>query len=180
MEIVEGRAEIDDVRAFVEELDAIGDQYGLTVQAFDARYVADAAHLRRAVDLAVRERERGDGIADDAGVEVLLYAAGRRQIDRALEMGVSEGACPVVAVAVDTAEHEWAGDPIGERERPASDRERKAAAEIGGLLEPARTLDADGNRLRSYFDITDRELAATDGTVSDLVRERAALLVVDR
>ena len=180
MEIVEGRTEIDDVRGFVEELGAIGDEYDLTVQAFDARYVADAAHLRRAVDLAVRERERGDGIADDAGVEILLYAAGRRQIDRALEMGVSEGACPVVAVAVDTADHEWVGDPTGERERPASEREQEAAAEIGGLLEPAETLDDGGERLRSYFDITDRELAATEGTVSDLVRERGALLVVDR
>jgi KEOPS complex subunit Cgi121 len=180
MEIVEGRAEIDDVREFVGELGAIGDEYGLTVQAFDARYVADAAHLRRAVDLAVRERERGDGIADDAGVEILLYAAGRRQIDRALEMGVSEGSCPVAAVAVDTADHEWAADPTGERDRPASDREREAAAEMGGLLEPAGTLDHDGERLRSYFDVTDRELAATEGTLSDLVRERAALLVVDR
>src|SRR6056297_3039892 len=98
MEVVEGRADIDDVGDFVTGLDAIGDAHGVTIQAFDARYVVDREHLTRAVDLAARARERGDTIADDFGVEILLYAAGRRQINRALAMGVSEGTCPVVAV----------------------------------------------------------------------------------
>lgn len=181
MEIVEGTAVIDDVTAFVEAVGEIATSHDLTIQAFDARYVADATHLRRAVDLATRALGRGEQIADDSGVEILLYAAGRRQINRALEMGVSTGTCPVAAVVVDCEAHEWRGDPTGEKTRPTTESERLAAAEMGGLLEPDDVLtETDSERLRSYFDITDRELDATDGTIADLVRERVALLVVDR
>jgi len=181
MEIVEGQAHVDDLDVFVGRIDQIGRDHGSTVQAFDARYVADRAHIRRAVDHAVRALERGDTIAEDPGVEILLYAAGRRQINRALEMGVSAGECPVVAVAVDPASHDWRGDPAGTADRPVTDAEAEAAKALESELDTGSALDATNDeRLRSYFDITDRELSATDGTISDLVRERAALLVVER
>jgi len=49
------------------------------------------------------------------------------------------------------------------------------------LLEPAETLgEYDPERVREFFDVTDRELAATDGDLSALVCERVAMLVVDR
>ena len=163
MEVVEGVVDIDDVGAFVADIDEIGERHGVTVQAFDARYVVDRAHLELAVELATRARERGDTIADDFGVEILLYAAGRRQINRALEMGISEGECPVVAVVV--------GD--GDRAAAAAElRERFAAAETVG--------EYDTERVREFFDVSDTELAATEGTLADAVRERVALLPVEK
>ena len=169
MEVVEGNVDIDDVGAFVADLDAIGDRHGAVVQAFDARYVVDRAHLERAVELAGRARECGDTIADDFGVEILLYAAGRRQINRALAMGVSEGECPVVAVVVDEAG------------QSGTDNERAAADDLRDLLTPAETLGAyDKERVRAFFDVSDTELAATEGTVADAVRERVALLPVEK
>jgi len=164
MELVEGRATVEDVDTFLERIDEISDTTGATVQVFDARYVVDREHVERAVELARRERERGDAIARDPAVEILLYAAGRRQIDRALEMGVSAGECPVVAVAV------------GSDEATAD-----AAERLGDLLDPAETLGAfDETRVREFFDVTDRELQATAGTLEDIVHERVALLVVER
>lgn len=160
MEVVEGEATVADIDAFVEELAAVAEEHGSTVQAFDARYVAGRDHLERAVALAERARERGEAIADDPAVEILLYAAGRRQITDALEMGVSEGGCPVVAVAVD-------GDEEG------------AATALRELLAPADALGTvDAGRVRDFFDITDDELAATDGDLADVVLERIALLTV--
>ena len=168
MEVVEGRADIADVGAFVADLDAIGDAHGVTIQAFDARYVVDGEHLARAVDLAARARERGDTIADDFGVEILLYAAGRRQINRALAMGVSEGKCPVVAVVV------------GDETEGLSD-EAAAVADLRDRLTPAETLgEYDAERVRDFFDVSDTELAATEGTLADAVRERVALLPVEK
>jgi KEOPS complex subunit Cgi121 len=162
MEVVEGRASVADVDEFVERLGAVGDEHGAAVQAFDARYVVGREHLERAVALAERARERGEAVADDPAVEILLYAAGRRQITDALEMGVSEGECPVIAVAV-------GGDEAG------------AAAALRELLAPAETLgEYDPGRVRDYFGISDRELAATAGDLADIVRERVALLVVNR
>jgi KEOPS complex subunit Cgi121 len=166
MEVVEGRADIDDVGAFVARLGTIGEDHGVTVQAFDARYVVDRVHLKRAVDLATRARERGDTIADDFGVEILLYAAGRRQINRALEMGVDEGDCPVVAVVV---ERETGGDVSA------------AVTDLRDQFTTAETLgDYDEARVREFFDVDDTELAATEGTLADAVRERVALLPVEK
>src|SRR6056297_823765 len=123
MEIVEGVAAIDDVGAFVEQLGEIADSHGVTAQAFDARYVVDRAHLRRAVDNATRAMDRDEMIADDRGVEILLYAAGRRQINRAFEMGVSTGECPVVVCVVDCDEHDWAAGDTDGNGRTESEQE---------------------------------------------------------
>jgi len=166
MELVEGTATVDDVDGFVERLGAVGDEYGVAVQAFDARYVVDREHLERAVELADRAFTRDDAIARDQSVEILLYAAGRRQINRALTMGVGEGESSVVVVV-----HDASGD--GD--------ESGAVAVVADLLEPASTLgEYDDERVREFFDVGDRELAATDGTLADLVRERVALLTVGK
>jgi KEOPS complex subunit Cgi121 len=113
MILAEGVADVEDVDDFVAELDAIGDDCGCAVTALDARYVAGRRHLEAAVERANRAFAREDAIADDRGIEVLLYAAGRRQIERALEMGVSEGRWPVVVV-VDGGEGIEAGEEGGD------------------------------------------------------------------
>ncbi|GAA0459434.1 KEOPS complex subunit Cgi121 [Halococcus dombrowskii] len=165
MELVEGRATVEDVDEFVARLGAIGDEHGCTVQAFDARYIVSRTHLERALTLADRARERGEAIARERAVEILLYAAGRRQIERALELGVSEGDQPVVVLVA----AEEGGD------------ERAARDEIEPLLDAKDTLgDFDAARVREFFDIGERELAATEACLADLVRERVALLDVEK
>ena len=172
MELVEGTVEVGGERfpdpgAFVDALSTVGADHGVTIQAFDARYVVSRRHLERALELADRERGRGEAIARDRAVEVLLYAAGRRQIDRALTMGVDEGETPVV-VLVD--------DPGGE-----AGRERAAASAVGELLAPAETLGAyEPDRVCGFFDIGEVERSATDADLETLVLERVALLVVER
>ncbi|MFB6119196.1 KEOPS complex subunit Cgi121 [Halosegnis sp.] len=167
MKLVEGTVTVGgerfpDTGAFVDALATVGDEYGVTTQAFDARYVVSERHLQRAVELADRERARGNAIARERAVEILLYAAGRRQIDRALAMGVGDGETPVV-VLVD------------------GDAESAASEAVADLLSPAATLgEYDPARVRSYFAISEQELAATDADLADLVLERVALLVVER
>lgn len=168
MELVEGVVSIGgerfpDVEAFVGWLDEVGDEHDVTVQAFDARYVVSRGHLERAVELADRERERGEAIARERAVEILLYAAGRRQIDRAMEMGVDAGETPAVVLV------DGAGD-----ESVAADSVREA-------VESADTLgEYDEALVREFFGVTDAELAATAADLEDLVCERVALLVVER
>lgn len=168
MELLEGTVEIGgeafpDVETFVAALDEIGDEYDVTVQAFDSRYIVSRRHLERAVELADRERDRGEAIARDRGVEIMLYAAGRRQIQRALELGIGEGETEAV-VLVD------------------GDGDEGAAAEaVEGLLEPTPTLgDYDETAVRQFYDIGAAELGATECGIEALVLERVALLVVER
>lgn len=159
MAIVTGRFDGQRDRA-LDSIEAIDAAHDGPVQALDARYLVGPEHVARAVELAERERAAGAAIARDPAVEILLYAAGRRQIDRALEMGLDSDAHDVAIVAPDAAV------------------ETLRAAD---WLDPGPVFaEIDRERVRSYFDISDRELAATRGTLADLVLERVALLVVDR
>ncbi|WP_348606747.1 KEOPS complex subunit Cgi121 [Halobaculum rarum] len=177
MRLVEGVATIDDLDAFLGELTTIGEETGCTVQAFDARYVVDRTHLERALEFADRAIDRGENVARDRGVEVMLYAAGRRQIDRALTLGVSEGECSVVVLVAAEEDGEAGGDET-EGNEDTSD-EAAAASAVRDLLTPSDTLgDYDEALVREYFDVTETELAATAGTLADVIHERVALLDV--
>jgi len=163
MRVVEGVATVGDVDAFVADLGAIGEEYGTAVQAFDARLVADREHLAAAVQRADRAFEHGENVARDRAVEILLYAAGRRQINRALAMGVESGEQPVAVVV-------HGGDEAG------------AAEAVEELLEPEPTLGEarDEAAISEFFDVGDAEREATDASLSMLVRERVALLDVEK
>lgn len=170
MKLVEGRADVDDVDEFVAALAAIGDAHNVVVQAVDARYVAGRAHLEAAVRMARRAIAHGDAIADDPALEVLLYAAGRRQISRALTMGVPDDGGPVVVVVDGTVSED---NSAGEAD---------AADAVAARLEADETLDAarEEAAIREFFDIGEAELAATDASLEDLVVERVALLAVEK
>jgi len=163
MMLVEGIATVDDVDAFITNLRAVGEEHDCAVTAVDARYVAGRPHLQAAVDRANRAFERDDTIADDRSIEILLYAAGRRQIERALEMGVGEGRTAAVIV-ID------------------GEDESGAASAVAELFEEEPVLDAarDDQLIRAFFDISDLELAATDAPLVDLVVERVSLLAVEK
>lgn len=170
MRVVEGVADVDDVEAFVATLGDVGDANGCTVQAFDARYVAGRDHLASALTHANRAFERGENVARERAVEVLLYAAGRRQIRRALTMGVETGETPVVVLV---AAKDGITDPDAAEEATAN-----AVAEHLG---PGGGFDArDESVLRDFFEIGDAELRATDASLGDLVHERVALLDVEK
>ncbi len=168
MRVVEGIADVDELDGFLGEIDEIGEEAGCTVQAFGARYVMGREHLARAVEFADRAIDRDENVARDRGMEIMLYAAGRRQIDRALGMGVNEGEGPVVVVV----------------DSPADDEaEATAAEQVREVLEPAETLGveyADPGLVRDFFDVPAAELEATAGDLQDLVLERVALLVVEK
>ncbi len=164
MELIAGHLTIDDLDGFLETVEAIGERYDATIQAFDANYVAGRAHLERAVASAERAIANDDTVARDPAVELLCYAAGRRQIERALEMGVDEGTGPAVIVAT-------------------GDDERAAIETLGDelALEESPVLDEpDEGTLTEFFDVGDRERAATGATLEELVCERVALLAVEK
>jgi KEOPS complex subunit Cgi121 len=172
MRLVEGVVDIDDVDAFVATIDEIASETGATIQAFDAQYVVSRRHLERAVELADRAIDRGENVARDRAVEMLLYAAGRRQITDALEVGISEGSNRVV-VLVD-AERD-AGDSDG-TEADAADAVRSRVLDA---VEPTLG-DYAPERVRTYFEVDDAELDVVDGDLEAFVLERVALLVVEK
>ncbi|TYT63687.1 KEOPS complex subunit Cgi121 [Natrialba swarupiae] len=186
MKLLECCLAIDDLDPFVADLAELGDRFDVTIQAFDARYVADRRHLERAVELADRSIDRGENVARDRAVEILLYAAGRRQIDRALEMGVSEGVNPAVvlidALPVEPDErHGEITDRASADRADAEARALEAVRDLEAVVATERTLDdRDESRLCAFFDVTDAEREATDASLPMLVHERVTLLEVEK
>ncbi|MFC7214439.1 KEOPS complex subunit Cgi121 [Saliphagus sp. GCM10025334] len=183
MELLAGRLHVDDLDSFVADLGEIGDTHDVSVQAFDARYVAGRRHLERAVTLADRAIERGENVARDRAVEILCYAAGRRQIDRALEMGVDEGESDVIVLV------DGPGDELAAR---AHLEDRFGFESVSALETVEEDVDVDAdvdgdvnvepdlNTVRSFFEISDAERTATTASLEDLVCERVALLEVEK
>lgn len=177
MELIEacisiGEGPFPNERAFLDFLDEIESEFGVTTQAFDARYVVSRRHIERAVELADRERGRGNSIVRDRGLEILLYAAGRRQIDRALEMGVSETTERLVVLVDATTDS---------NSTAKSGNESAASTVLLDRLTPVNGIgEYDESLLREFFDIGQMELDATGADLEALVLERVALLVVER
>jgi KEOPS complex subunit Cgi121 len=171
MQVLAGRPDVTDVDGLVADLNTIGAAHGVAVQAVDARYVAGHEHLASAVDIARRERERGAGIADSLAIDILLYAAGRRQIDRALEMGVGTDG-PVAVVVAGEGDVDAAATAVTDRLAVESIADSAPAADIIAATAP--------DTLTGFFDISETERAATDADLAALVCERVALLVVER
>ena len=165
MRTVAAMTTINDLDDFLAEIEAISEATGATVQCFDADYVAGDRHLRRAVELAARAREQGTAVAREPAVEILLYAAGRRQINQALEMGVSEGDADVVSVVT-------GGDEAAAEQQM---RELLGATDAGDGVPPG-----DADTIKTFFDIGDREVEVVDGELEDIVIERVALLDVEK
>jgi KEOPS complex subunit Cgi121 len=155
---------IEDIDAFLADIEAISDATGAAVQCFDADYVAGERHLRRAVALAERAREQGTAVAHDPAIEILLYAAGRRQINQALDMGVDAGETDVAGVVT-------GGDEAAAAERLAERLGGEADSAVGS---------GDRETITAFFDIGDAELAVVDGDLEAVVLERVALLDVQK
>jgi len=156
----DGSPDFESLEAFLSRLQSLGEDHDVLIQAFDARYVAGEAHLEAALEHAKRAMERGENVADDLAVETLCYAAGRRQIDEAMTMGVKRGEQSVV-VLIDGEAAEAATESVRELLRP-------------------ETVAADEDLLMEYFGITPAEREITTGDLSGLVRERVALLDVEK
>ena len=170
--IIAGVVYIADVGEFLSLVRTIARTYGVTIQAMNAELVAGEGHITSAVKKALRAVERKRNITSDLGLEILLYAAGRRQIERALAMGVSEGEQNIALVIVAAGEKDL--EAIAEAvKREAGIREEQMSA-----------LELEYNAakragIKTFFDITDAELRAVgEKKLKLLVLERVAMLDV--
>ncbi len=156
--ILEGSIFIKDIEMFLRKIKE--NRKGNVILALDADKLAGEEHLMFAIEKAMNSSKTGRNIAKDPGKEIMLYAAGTRQINRAMKIGVHNGKNNIALVA------------IGE------DIDMSAFDEIapGNVLQ----YDRSKNRiLMDFFNITDEEIkAAGVDKVPELVLERVALVDV--
>ena len=113
-----------------------------------------------AIEKAMNSFKTGKNIANDLGKEIMLYASGTRQINRAMKIGVHNGKNNIVLVAI--------GEDV----------------DLSGFDEitPKDVLQYEGSKNRALmdiFNITDEEIkAAGVDKIPELVLERVALVDV--
>ena len=175
--LIAGKVRVSNVDDFLAVLKTIAHKYDVTIQAMNAELIAGEEHIKSAVKKALRAVSRNRNITNDLSLEILLYAAGRRQIERALAMGVSksEGEKRVAIVIVDASAR-------GEKDLEVVAEEVKR--KIGLQEEPISELELEykGDKkegIKKFFDITEAELKAVgESKLKKLVLERVARLDV--
>lgn len=183
VQVINAMVDVSDVMSFVRNLQQVQAECSTTIQALDADIVAGAKHILFAVEKAMRSWESGNSIANDLGMEILLYASGKRQINKALDMGLHEGNNRIAFVI--------AGDSPSVMEN-AVQQVVVLVEEMGGITDVGKDGENKSHlagilaysedkkaRLQSFFDITDLELeAAGKENICDLVLERVAMVDV--
>ena len=158
--ILEGKVSIDNVEEILQKLKKISIEKNLTIQALDADKIAGEEHIRFAVEKAINSFRTGTAIANDLSKEIMLYAAGTRQINKAMKIGVHNGTNNIALVAI--------GENI----------DLSAFNEIA----PGNVLLYDRSKnpmLMDFFNITHEEIKAVgEDKIPELVLERVALVDV--
>ena len=150
---------IDDVDGFLRKLRKTGEERNLSIQALDADKLAGEEHIRFAVEKAISSFNSGTNIANDLAKEIMLYAAGTRQIKRAVKLGIHIGKNNIVLVAVGETNLPSFNEIIPENVITYNESKKEAIMEI--------------------FGITDEEIEAVgEKKILELVLERVALVDV--
>jgi len=97
------RGTIKNIDTFVQQLLAFSKQEHLVIQAFDARLIYGKDHLISATTHAKRAFQQGTNATNSLALEILLYAAGERQIQKAIKkIGIKKGKQPIVFIITDS------------------------------------------------------------------------------
>jgi len=166
MRLLERTTVVDDLDDYLGRLGALRDEHCVALQGLNARYVVSPLHVEEAVEKARRSFERGENVADTLSMEILLYAAGTRQIDVATRAGLRRGENDTVFVVV--GEDETAVDSVADEVRSFT-------------YEPDGFVYGDEERLTEFFNVGREEREAVgDDKLEMMVLERVALLDVNK
>jgi len=143
------------------------------VQLFDAKMIAGLEHLYFAVLNALKAIDSGNKISNSPAMEILLYASGQHQIDKAIQMlGVKQRSSQIVAVILSKS---W---------EKLIHVMQKMSEIIGGEQcdEVIDLTDEKFQIIKSAFKVSDAELEATlrrseKEALTSILIERSALLV---
>jgi KEOPS complex subunit Cgi121 len=157
-----GKPVIRDKGLLISAIKDLQSRHGCIVQALDADKIASERHIRYAVEKAMAAFSEQRNIAKDAGMEIMRYASGERQIERALFMGISDRTERIALVLANSS-----------RECCWPD-----ASELSLIIEQdGRGCSFCAKAAKEAFNISSEELKSVgEERMEDLVIERVALV----
>ncbi|MCJ7444984.1 MAG: KEOPS complex subunit Cgi121 [Methanotrichaceae archaeon] len=158
-----GRPAIQDREHFLLALKNLQSRTGCVVQVLDADKVVSEKHLFFAAEKALLAFSEDKNVANDLGVEILRYASGERQIEKALSIGFSDSTRRIALIVMKNPEIE------------SSWPDTSALSKVIHVDGLGCSFKAD--EVMVAFHITHEELEAADkAKLPDLVLERVALV----
>ena len=151
------KSSIDSVGGTLDKIDSIK-QDGEIIQLLNADAIASQNHIIHGVNQAFLAFERGENLAKDISVEIVLRCSAQRQISKAFKMlGLKEGDMNLCAVLINSDDYT---DELSEMFELDDD-----------------VLVADEEKLIEIYKISDAELSCM--SVEDVIIDRITKLAVD-
>ena len=105
VQILGFRASIDSVGETLDKIDSIKND-GEIIQLLNADSIVSKNHITHGVNQAILAFERGENLAKDLSVEIVLRCSAQRQISKAFKLlGLHEGDMNLCAVLIDSKDH---------------------------------------------------------------------------
>lgn len=151
------KSSIDSVGGTLDKIDSIK-QDGEIIQLLNADAIASQNHIIHGVNQAFLAFERGENLAKDISVEIVLRCSAQRQISKAFKMlGLKEGDMNLCAVLINSDDY---------------------TDELSEMFElDDGVLVADEEKLIEIYKISDAELSCM--SVEDVIIDRITKLAVD-
>jgi KEOPS complex subunit Cgi121 len=169
--IIGTRATISDVEFFIQRLMDFSKKMDICIQVFDAKFIYGKDHLISATTHAKRAFQQQTNATNTLAMEILLYAAGERQIQKAIKkMGIKKGRQELVFVLTNTSD--------------ANPQKKISEAVIRRLLQTFKltfdeTVISGTKDTLKRFGITDKELSTVpEEKYGDIILEKVALVDV--
>ena len=157
IQILGFRANIDSVGEVLGKINSIKDD-GEIIQLLNADSVVSKNHIIHGVNQAFLAFERGENLANDLSVEIVLRCSAQRQISKAFKiLGLHEGNMNLCAVLIDSKDY---------------------TIELSSLfIRDDDVLIPDEEKLIEMYKISDEELQ--NMSVEEIIVDRITKLTVD-
>ena len=161
-EILGFKGTIETIPKTLEQIDNIRNSccdVGI-IQLMDADAIAGAKHLEHGTIHAMNAFERGDNLANDLGIEIMLRTSAQRQISKAFKiLGLKEGKMNIAVVMIDCPDY--------------------FIDELSDIFtRDDSVLEADKSKLMKIYDIPEKELKTLH--ISDVLIDKTSKLIIDQ
>ena len=130
------------------------------IQLMDADAIAGKEHLQHGIIHAMNAFKRGDNLAKDLGIEILLRTSGQRQISKAFDiLGLKEGNMNIAVVMIDCPD--YFVDELSDM-----------------FVRNDAVLEADESILKDLYEIPEKELKTIN--IKDILIDKTSKLIIDQ
>ena len=162
VEILGFTGEIESIPKTLEQIDNIRNtccDAGI-IQLMNADAIAGKKHLEQGTIHAINAFKRGDNLAKDLGIEILIRTSAQRQISKAFDiLGLREGKMNIAVVLIDCPDYFI--DELSDM-----------------FVRNDAVLEADESILLNLYDIPEKELKNMH--ITDILIDKTTRLIVDQ